>query len=52
MKKIRRKLLAYTDLKSEVLQRKKQFRKMGATHLVLKKEYGGWALRGKILKKK
>lgn len=48
----RKKLLAYTDLKSEANRRKSNFKRKGYRFLTIKKEYGGYALKGQMPLKK
>ena len=48
---VRRKLLSFTDTKSEIEKRKKQFKKSGYNNLLVKKQYGAYALLGKKSKK-
>jgi len=47
----RRKLLSFTDTKTEALKRQRMFKKRGATNVVIKKQYGAFAVLGTKKKK-
>ena len=49
---VKRKLLAFTDTKRRITQRKSQFKKMGFKNLLIKKEYDAYGLYGLKKKKK